>query len=160
MSDGSTLLFPALFIAASLHVLEEYLFPGGFPDFMRTAAPAFAKGINRPFAIIINGLFLIACAVGIRQGPRLVWYGVALAVLVLLNGLTHLTAAVRFRRYAPGMVTGTLLYLPIAGLIFWQLASDGQLYGRNLLLGILVGILAMILPLVWLAAARLLQNKE
>jgi hypothetical protein len=155
-----TLVFPALFIAAILHVLEEYLFPGGFPDFMRKAAPALAKGINRSFAVFINGLFLIAYAVGIRLGPRIVWYGVALAVLVLLNGLTHLASALRFRSYAPGMVTALLLYLPIAALILWNFARSGELHGSNLVLGILAGSLAQLLPFVWLAAARLLQVRS
>lgn len=155
-----TLLFSALFIAAILHVLEEYLFPGGFPEFMRLAAPAFAEGINRPFAIFINGLFLIACAVGIRQGPRIVSFGIALAVLVLLNGIAHQAVALRFRRYAPGMVTGLLLYIPIAALILWNFARNGELHGDNLFSGVLIGILAQLLPPVWLAVARLLKAKE
>jgi hypothetical protein len=46
---------------ASLHIIEEFVFPGGFPDWDRQYRPAFRQSITPRFHVIINGLLLLAC---------------------------------------------------------------------------------------------------
>jgi len=111
-------IYYGFLIAAILHVLEEFVYPGGFMGFMKKMAPPFAPFITPTFAIVINGLFLLLCLVAAligRIAPVLV---LSIAALLGINGMTHALGAIRARRYAPGMLSGVLLYLPLAILAY------------------------------------------
>ena len=47
--------------AAILHIVEEFVFPGGFADWDRRYRPGFRKNITPLFHVIINGLLLVTC---------------------------------------------------------------------------------------------------
>ena len=101
--------------AASLHIVEEFFWPGGFPEWDRAYRPAFASTITPRFHIIINGLLLILCYDAGQLVPTPSGVALWLAVTALLagNAIWHLVGAYKTRRYSPGMVTGLLLYLPL-----------------------------------------------
>ena len=118
-------IFYALLGAALLHVVEEYVFPGGFPDFMRIMAGRFASSVNAAFAIIINGLFLVLCLAGALLSTQAPLFSLSVAGLCGINGLSHLAGALRARRYAPGLATGLLLYLPLAVMAYVRYLEAG-----------------------------------
>jgi hypothetical protein len=104
------LALPVIFL---LHVLEEA------PGFVEWFNGLVARGISQPLFLTVNFVaFLITVAlaamVAAAPGPGT---GVALTAwvgfLMLANGLFHLVATLVHGRYSPGVVTGTLLYLPV-----------------------------------------------
>jgi hypothetical protein len=103
-------------VAASLHIIEEFALPGGFAEWDRRYRPAFAASITTRLHVILNGLLLFGCLSVGSAGPTPA--GVAgwltLAALLASNGVFHLVGAARTRSYSPGMVTGLLLYIPMA----------------------------------------------
>ena len=127
-------IFRALVGAAVIHVLEEYAWPGGFLDWMRSMNPRFAPWITARFAVIINGLFLVLFVVGAimaRPSPVL---GLSVAGLLFVNGCMHLGGTVRARRYVPGVASGVLLYIPLALYAFSLSISSGLVSPREAIL--------------------------
>jgi len=104
------------FTAAALHVIEEFVWPGGFLAWHRSYRPDIAASITPRFALIANtvllavALWLGGYGAGSEHGVS-VW--LTLAALVAGNALFHLWGTWRMRRYSPGVVTGLLLYLPL-----------------------------------------------
>lgn len=101
--------------AATAHIIEEFGWPGGFTAWYRKYRPEIASSISRPFLFWINAALLFGCfSVGVdgptRFGPP---FFVVMIALLATNGLFHLRAVVRTRSYSPGVVTGTLLYIPL-----------------------------------------------
>ena len=102
--------------AAGLHIVEEFVFPGGFAAWERRYRSDIRASLTTRYLFIVNALFLILCYdAGALRGTRA---GVALwltvAALQAANGIWHLLAAARTRAYSPGVVTGLLLYVPLA----------------------------------------------
>jgi Protein of unknown function with HXXEE motif len=144
--------------AAMLHVFEEYFYPGGFPDFMKGSAPAFAPFITDGFAILINGLFLVLCILGAILGSSALVFSLSIASLLVFNGLTHLAGSLRARRYAPGIVTGLLLYLPLGITAYALFLRSGQLSVSQALLSGVLGIAYQLVPVGYLGLAALLKR--
>jgi hypothetical protein len=65
-------LYWAPFGAASLHILEEFVYPGGFAAWDRRYRPDFSHTITGRFHVIINGLLLVACydVWALRSSPQ------------------------------------------------------------------------------------------
>ncbi|HET6349317.1 MAG TPA: HXXEE domain-containing protein [Candidatus Krumholzibacteria bacterium] len=108
-------LYGTPLIAASLHICEEFLFPGGFAAWDRRYRPAFAASITPRLHIIVNALLLILCydvwALRGSSWGTLLWFVVA--ALLFTNALWHVRGAWKTRSYSPGMVTGLALYVPL-----------------------------------------------
>ncbi|HUP62634.1 MAG TPA: HXXEE domain-containing protein [Thermoanaerobaculia bacterium] len=106
-----TLALPVVFV---LHVLEEA--PLFVSWFNRHVTP----GISQPLFLAMNGwaLGITLVVVGLLlAGPNPVSGVVAVAwvaLLMLANGTFHLVATIVHGEYCPGVVTGTLIYLPMA----------------------------------------------
>ena len=102
--------------AAILHIVEEFVFPGGFAAWDRTYRPAYRASITPRLHVIMNGLLILACvSVGTNGATP---YGVSawltLAALLASNAVFHVVGAIKTRAYSPGMATGLLLYIPMA----------------------------------------------
>jgi hypothetical protein len=97
------------------HLVEEFIWPGGFMAWDRGYRPQFSASITPRALWSINSLLVAAailCAAmgeSSRRGASL-----CLVLMAILGGnaLFHLRAVLRTRRYSPGVVTGALLYLP------------------------------------------------
>jgi hypothetical protein len=146
-------VFYALLGAAALHVVEEYTFPGGFPDFMRKMTGRFAAYVDTRFAVIINGLFLVLCLAGALLSGRAPLFSLSVAGLCGLNGLSHLAATLRARRYAPGLASGLLLYLPLAVAAYALYLRAGLATVPQAAGTILAGLAFQAAPLVYLGLA-------
>ena len=108
-------LFWLPLLVAVLHIAEEFVWPGGFARWYRWYRPDIAATVTGRFLAWINFALICGCLTVAIDGPSR--YGVALFLtmiaLLFANGVFHLSATLKRRRYAPGLVTGTLLYLPL-----------------------------------------------
>ena len=144
-------------VASLLHVGEEYLWPGGFLGFLQRAAPSLTVGVATPaLAVVINGLLVVGLVVAALVGPAMPSCALSGAALGALNGLGHLAAAVRTRGYAPGMVTGGLVYLPVAVAAYTAFGLAGRLTVGVVVVSVLLGVVYNLVPVAWFGLHRLL----
>lgn len=129
--------------AASLHILEEFVFPGGFKSWWRAYRPETAASVSDRFLIMIN-LLLVAFSAAVAlavQAPRgngvAAW--LALAALLFSNATFHIIGAIQSRSYSPGMITGTVLYIPIAIYGFAYFLRSGRASATTALVAAIIG---------------------
>lgn len=139
--------------AAILHILEEYVYPGGFMSFMRQSAPRYASQITAHFSILINGLFLSLCILAIVLGPDQPVFGLSIAWLLFFNGLVHIASAWRSRRYTPGLISSLVLYLPLSIMGFGLIIVQGAIDFGGVAAALLLGIFYQLVPVGYLALA-------
>ena len=151
-------IFSAFVVAAVIHVLEEYAYPGGFSDWMRSSDPRFAPWITARFAVIINGLFLLLCVMGAVVASKSLVFSLSVASLLFFNGLTHLAGTIRAKRYAPGVVSGVLLYVPLSLYAFYLFASAGRLTLAGSAIAGLVGVLYQAVPIGYLGLSSMVRR--
>jgi len=127
--------------AASLHILEEFVYPGGFAAWDRRYRPDFSHTITGRFHLIINGLLLVACydVAALRSSPVGVAAWLTVMTLLFTNAVWHLAGSVKSRTYSPGMVTGLLLYMPLTVYGFGRFLRTGQVSIRTALVACAVG---------------------
>jgi len=125
-------LFWAPLVAAIFHIIEEFLFPGGFIDWYTRYKPDIKKSISKRFLILINAGLLILCydigALGPSQLGIIAW----LVVMALLgaNGIWHLKGVLKTHTYSPGIVTGIIFYLPLSfyGYFYFLLTDQVSIF--------------------------------
>lgn len=112
--DPLALWLPLL--AILLHLGEEFVWPGGFVEWYRRYPPGFRADVSTRFIMIINAVFVAFALTPPLDGPSpRAWASwLVLACIAGVNGLFHIVATIRGRSYAPGVITGALLYLPLA----------------------------------------------
>jgi hypothetical protein len=120
------LWLPLLAVAA--HLVEEFVWPGGFARWYRAYRPERAASVTVGLLVAVN-VVLVAMAfvpplLG-RTAAGVAWWLVVAAVGAA-NACFHLWATARTRTYSPGVVTGTLLYLPLAALGAVELVAPGR----------------------------------
>ncbi len=110
------LLFWMPLAAASIHIFEEFVWPGGFASWYREYRPEISRSISPGFLAGINALLLCLCAIAGVAGatPRSTSLFLTVVAVLAGNALFHITATIRMRRYSPGVVSGVVLYLPLA----------------------------------------------
>jgi hypothetical protein len=144
--------------AAILHVLEEFVYPGGFMAFMKKMAPPFAPFVTPIFAIVINGVFLLLCVMAALIGRSAPVFVLSVAALLAINGVTHALGAIRARRYAPGLLTGGLLYLPLAVLAYYLYIGSGQVSVEEGVGSFILGAAYQLVPMGYLGLAYLFRR--
>lgn len=129
-------LFPLSYLA---HATDEALAGPGFPAwFSRQFDAAFSL---RDFLVLNGvGILVLTLAALLAQTHERLRHGIAgvLSTIVLLNGGLHLAASAITGAWVPGVLTGTLVWIPLGlrGLI----AARGQLSGRAFLRSLAIGI--------------------
>jgi hypothetical protein len=141
------LLFLAPLAAACLHILEEFLLPGGFAPWFRAYVPG-DTGITTRRLVAVNAVLVYLCLCIPLNGPTPMGLALWLTLVgtQVANAVFHLRAALRTRRYVPGCATSLVLYLPLAAwgiprLVRAGLATPGTA-ASQVLLG--VGIMLFI----------------
>ena len=116
-------------LAVSAHIIEEFAWPGGFGDWYRTHYPDRAKSLSKVFLIWINVLLVVMALIAAIFWNRL--YAIEMWLIVAsvagANAFFHLFAAIRWRTYSPGLVTGVFLYLPLAAYGFYTFTRNGMI---------------------------------
>ena len=134
-------LYWAPFGAASLHIVEEFVYPGGFAAWDRRYRPGIRDSITGRFHIIVNGLLLVACydVWALRARPIGVGAWLTVATLLFANALWHLIGSVTSRTYSPGVLTGLLLYMPLTVYGYGHFLRTGQASVATAIIAFAVG---------------------
>lgn len=151
-------VFAAFFGASILHMTEEYFYPGGFMDVMKRLNPRFAPFVTVPMSVVINGLQLVLCILAIVVGSKFLIFSMSVAGLLFLNALVHILGCIRVRGYAPGVITGLLLYLPLSTYAYYLFITSGQLTPSQLLATGLLGLMYQAVPLGYLVLASAVKQ--
>jgi len=143
--------------AVGLHQFEEYGWPGGFRDAFVSVFGAFLAEAIVPSATVLelaNAFgFMIAFGLIGWLGTRVIWVGMALLFVNFGNAFFHLVHSVVNMVYVPGVVTGTLLYMPLGLFAVRFAVRRDDITGAKLLLAFAAGTAASLLPFihVWIA---------
>ena len=129
--------------AASIHIIEEFAFPGGFKAWWCAYKPDIAASVSNRFLIIINGILIafsviVALAVSAPKGNGVAAW-LTLAALLFSNAIFHIIGAIQTKRYSPGMISGIVLYIPLAIYGFAHFLRSGQASMRTALLAFAIG---------------------
>jgi len=128
MRDRNLLVLLWIFpIALSLHVFEEFAFPGGFKRWINVYKPRKLRSDFYYFAVnaaAIAGAVLIALIARRAVGLAVYLYSVA---LMAGNAASHLRGTIREKHYCPGTISGCLLLLPLLFVSCWYLLSASKL---------------------------------
>jgi len=153
-----TWLYWAPLAAASLHIGEEFVYPGGFASWDREYRPAIRSSITPRLHLVVNALLLAACAtVGLSGMPGAsaelagirfrsavpsalaapAW--LLLTALLFSNALFHVVGTWRTGRISPGVRTGVLLYVPLAAGGYWHFLRAGEVSIATAAIAALIG---------------------
>jgi hypothetical protein len=137
------LLAWSLTVAALIHICEEFLFPGGFKEWWLACRPDIRASVTDRFLVIINGILVlfsanVARAAQARRGNGVAAW-LALAALLAGNAVFHVVGAIQTRRYSPGMISGILLYIPLAVYGYLYFLRSGRVSGTVALIAALIG---------------------
>jgi hypothetical protein len=153
-----TWLFTGFLIASALHMVEEFFYPGGFMQIMKRMAPPFAPFVNARAAIVINGLQLLACIIVIFIGRSGLIFSLSVAALLFINWLMHVGGSLRLRGYAPGVITSTLLYLPLSIYAFYFFLSTGEVKPVDAAIAAGLGVLYQLVPGIYFLSMKVLSR--
>ena len=135
--------------AFALHIVEEYR--GGFPAWVTHVLGgsfnnrAFAYN-NAAFFVILAGLTVWV----VRSGSRL-------AVFLLIawgsgnifwDGLFHVLTTAKYDRYSPGLITSSVLYLPISLIVGAATLQSKALSVKGFLCALAIG-LSLLVFVIW-----------
>ena len=151
-------IFSAFIAASMIHMGEEYFYPGGFLDVMKRLNPGFAPLVTAPVAVIINGLQLLLCVVAIAVGRNALVFSMSVAGLLFINSLMHIMGCIRVKGYAPGVVTGILLYLPLSLYAYYLFISSGQLTLNAVIVTGLLGLVYQAIPISYFVLASAMRR--
>jgi hypothetical protein len=143
MNITFSLLALLLTIAVMLHVTEEFLYPGGFADwYARLLPPKTVKKNNTGFLVWINTLMMCVCALALYFGDtglgHTLWY--YNAAIAAANACFHLWGVFKLKTYSPGVITGTVLYIPLFVIGSLQLIGSAGLPLQKALIAMAVAI--------------------
>lgn len=102
--------------AVALHLFEEFVWPGGSAEWYRHYPPGADVPVSPGVLVILNAIFvgLALMPPMLRGTPRGLAIWLVVAATAGANGVFHLVTTVRARAYAPGVVTGVTVYVPLA----------------------------------------------
>ena len=136
-------IFAALLGAAAVHIFEEYVYPGGFPDGLEKLLPRATHLFTPRFHLAVNGLLLLLCLASALIGKASLVLSLSAFSLVFANAVLHIRGAIVTKRYYPGVVSGALLYIPLAIYAYSTFLVSGQLTWLQAGLSVLLGALYM-----------------
>ena len=129
-------LFPLVYL---LHVVEEFMSVG----------PSHGINVSRNLFLILSTVAWLLMICGIVLARRFGFphfMGVCLGTTVFLNGITHIINSFIYGRYDAGVVSGSVIFIPLglATLISLRNSMRTQRY----ILGVLVGVVIQAIALV------------
>jgi len=139
-ASPAILWLPLLSVAA--HLLEEFVWPGGFPEWYRRYRPERAASVTGSFLVTVNAILIGIAVLPPLLGPTprgLAWWLIVVAVGAV-NAAFHAWATVRMREYSPGVVSGVLLYLPLAGFGVWRFVVPGIVAPGTAVQAVIAGV--------------------
>lgn len=146
-----------------VHEAEEYAvdatgtrhaFPDALCDQLGLAAYPQCT-IPEPLFVFVNvSAFWVAAPLAASLGRRLPLVGLSYWGVIAVNGLVHTVPLLRGDGYAPGLLTGLLLFLPLAGWTAYAAFLRGPLPRTGLVPVLAGGVLVHVVLMVSLVLNR------
>ena len=146
MSDW---IFAALVGAAVVHVFEEYVYPGGFPDALEDLLPRATHLFTPKFHVVVNGLLFVLCLASAFIGKTNLVLSLSVFSLTFVNAVLHIRGAIVTRKYYPGVISGALIYIPLMVYGYFIFLSSRQLTWPQAGLSFLLGTLYMVALMIY-----------
>jgi hypothetical protein len=146
------MIFVWLVAATLLHVFEEYVYPGGFLSWMRSAIGQTPTAFE---AVVINLAFVGWVAMPLFSPATPTIWTLSVPSLLLANGALHVVGTIVTRRYSPGVVTSVALFFPLATYALVHAGADSKTVSG----GILLGIGWMCVPLTVVMLRKLVSRR-
>jgi hypothetical protein len=127
-----------------IHQFEEYVWPGGFE---KEINQIFSKGgstetLTTKDAFFVNIILIwILTPILIILNYVSIVFPIIMVTIVGVNGLTHVVAAIRMRKYNPGLIMSILFNLPLSIYVLTTIAVNEMSTWLGLLIGIVIGII-------------------
>ena len=128
--------------AVALHLIEEFVWPGGFPDWYRWYRPERATSVTTRFLVIVNAVLVALALLPPLLGPtpRALAYWLMVAAIGAANGVFHIYATASGKKYSPGVITGALVYLPLGILGYAVVVRPGVVALGTAIEALIVGV--------------------
>ncbi len=136
-------IFLFLPIAGILHIIEEYVIPGGFAQAFNNLLPRASHLFTKRFHIIVNTIFIIICVIAAIIGTKNLILSLSGFGLIFMNGLLHIRGAILQKGYYPGLITSVLIYFPVTIFAFMKYIQSSQITWSESLISFLLGIAYM-----------------
>ena len=129
-------------VAVALHLVEEFVWPGGFPDWYRLYRPERAVSVTTRLLVIVNAVLVAIALLPPLLGAtaRGLAFWLVVAAIGVANTAFHLWATISRNRYSPGLVTGVLCYIPLGIAGYLVLVRSGAVSTGTTIEAILIGI--------------------
>ena len=132
-------LFPFAYL---LHIIEEF----------RSVGPLYGINISLNLFLILSTItwLLMTCGIVLAQRfgfPR--FMGVCLGTTVFLNGLTHIINSLVYGRYDAGLISGSVIFVPLG--LATLISLRNSMRRRRYILGVVVGVVIQAIALVIVA---------
>jgi len=137
------LIFITLPIAAAIHIIEEYIFPGGFAEAFSKLLPRASHLFTLKFHIVVNVVFFLLCLISALIGKANLVLSLSIFGLIFANAVLHIRGAIINKRYYPGVISGVFIYIPITVYAYSVFLSSRQLTWLQAGLSFLLGMLYM-----------------
>ena len=135
------LLLPAAYL---IHLAEEWW---GGVGFAAWTANAVGRPVSETRFLVVNGIaapVLTACTLLAVRSRSFRWFVVTFGTIVLVNGVLHLLGSLATASYSPGVVSGSLLYLPLGALALRE-GRTGERFGGAVALGLALHALVAVI---------------
>ncbi len=149
--------------AITLHNIEEAIW---LPRWSQTSSQ-FQKPITTSefhFAVIVITILAYLAAFSylyIPESNLTKWIFIGFLGSMIFNAIfPHLVATVLMKKYAPGLLTGLLLNIPINSLVIYQMFAKNLIVWKELILSTLVIgiILVALIPLLFKVGGKIFPN--
>ena len=137
------LIFITLPIAAAIHIIEEYIFPGGFAEAFSKLLPRASHLFTLKFHIVVNVVFFLLCLISALIGKANLVLSLSIFGLIFANAVLHIRGAIINKRYYPGVISGVFIYIPITVYAYSVFLSSRQLTWLQAGVSFLLGMLYM-----------------
>ena len=136
-------------ITFGLHLFEEFIFPDGGADWFKLYHPEYMEAYTQSYFFKINAIPLV-WALLVTLGTfdfagGFTFFGIrawlAFLTFQAINAIFHIRGSFKTNQYSPGLVTGTLLYLPLTIISFTYLLRAGVVDLASAVVCIAVGAL-------------------
>ena len=128
--------------AVGAHLIEEFVWPGGFPEWYRRYRPERAASVTTRLLVIVNVVLVAVALVPPVLGStvRGLGFWVVVAAIGVVNAVFHIAAVIRMREYSPGVVTATCFYLPLAFAGYEWFVATGRVSTGMLVQAVVIGV--------------------
>jgi hypothetical protein len=127
-----------------IHQFEEYIFPGGFErEINRILTKGVPAEILTPkIAFFVNILLIwVLTPILVVLGYFSIIFPLIMVTLVGVNGLTHIVAALKLRKYNPGLIMSILFNIPLSIYVFISVILNGISTPAEFLIGLIIGVI-------------------